>query len=415
MQGCLEGGLHQFPDMLASLRGVACPEDEKRTISDSGPCGPVQDSRFACGVAIPFDTSHAFPIQAQVVSIHTLNPLLDDRWDDLVARHPKASVFHQRGWLEALARTYGYEPIVFTTSSPTAELRNGLVFCRVSSWLTGTRLVSLPFSDHCEPICDSAEELNSLINYSQAVMERQGWQYLELRPVDENFGRPGAGFSCRPAGTYFLHLIDLRPGLDEVFQSLNKDSVRRRIQRGDQAGLVERCGTSPDLLRDFYKMLVTTRSRHQLPPPPFAWFQNIVQCMGSGLEIRAAYKDENPIAAILTLRFRNIGYFKYGCSDFRFNRFGATPWLLWRAIAAAKSSGAVEFDLGRTQEDNAGLLNFKNHWVASHKRLVYRRFPGTPAAEMVGGWKLKTAKRVFSYMPDRLLAATGKLLYRHIG
>ena len=137
--------------------------------------------------------------------------------------------------------------------------------------------------------------------------------------------------------------------------------------------------------------------------------------MGGGLEIRAAYKDENPIAAILTLRFKKIAYFKYGCSDFHFNRFGATPWLLWRAIAAAKMSGGVEFDLGRTQEDNAGLLNFKNHWVGRHKRLVYRRFPGTPTIEMVDGWKLKAAKRVFSHMPDRLLAVTGKLLYRYIG
>ncbi|MGC1628409.1 MAG: hypothetical protein WA735_16235, partial [Candidatus Acidiferrales bacterium] len=62
----------------------------------------------------------------KAVGIHTLNPLEDSRWDDLVARHPRASAFHQRGWLQALARTYGYEPVVLTTSSPIAELKNGL-------------------------------------------------------------------------------------------------------------------------------------------------------------------------------------------------------------------------------------------------------------------------------------------------
>ncbi len=41
--------------------------------------------------------------------IHVLDPLLDSRWDEFVGRHPNASVFHDRGWLEALARTYGYE------------------------------------------------------------------------------------------------------------------------------------------------------------------------------------------------------------------------------------------------------------------------------------------------------------------
>ena len=44
--------------------------------------------------------------------VSVLDPLADARWDDLLERHPRASVFHSRGWLEALKRTYGYEPIV---------------------------------------------------------------------------------------------------------------------------------------------------------------------------------------------------------------------------------------------------------------------------------------------------------------
>jgi hypothetical protein len=34
-----------------------------------------------------------------------------------------------------------------------------LVFCRVRSWLTGRRSISLPFSDHCEPLVESHEAL----------------------------------------------------------------------------------------------------------------------------------------------------------------------------------------------------------------------------------------------------------------
>ena len=33
------------------------------------------------------------------------DPLTDPRWEDLVAQHPLASPFHQRGWLKALYRT----------------------------------------------------------------------------------------------------------------------------------------------------------------------------------------------------------------------------------------------------------------------------------------------------------------------
>lgn len=84
--------------------------------------------------------------------IQVINPLSDNRWDDLVARPPQASAFHRRGWLEALARTYGYEPFVLTSGPAGETLRNAVVLCRVSSWITGTRLVSLPFADHCDPL-----------------------------------------------------------------------------------------------------------------------------------------------------------------------------------------------------------------------------------------------------------------------
>jgi Acetyltransferase (GNAT) domain len=340
---------------------------------------------------------------------------VDRRWEALVTRHPKASIFHQRAWLEALARTYGYEPVVFTTSAPGAEIMNGLLFCHVKSWLTGHRLVSLPFSDHSEPICDSIQELKALISQSQTALAQQHWQYLELRPTSEDFWQTAEALGFRSVGHYFLHVMDLVPDLDELFRSLDKDSVQRRIKRADRAGLIEKCGNSDELLNDFYRLFVITRGRHHLPPPPYAWFQNLISCHGEALEIRVAYDNEIPIAAILTLRFRNTSYYKYGCSDSQFNKLGASPWLLWRAIVAAKASGAVEFDMGRTEEDNPGLLAFKNHWVPNYRRLTYWRYPGVPSVDAASGWKIKMAKRVFSHMPYRLLQLSGKLVYRHIG
>jgi hypothetical protein len=346
---------------------------------------------------------------------YQLDPIRDSRWEKLVGRHPSASVFHTVAWLQALRSTYGYEPVAFTTSPPTGDLKNGLVFCCISSWLTGHRLVSLPFSDHCEPLCDSTEDLNFLIRYLQTSLEHQKWKYLEIRPIQGNLGQTGVGNAFLPAATYFLHTLDLRPDLSKVFRSLDRDSVQRRIQRAERAGLVEKCGRSDDLLREFYALFSITRSRHHLPPTPYAWFRNLIHWQNEALEIRLAYKEKTPVAAILTLRFKDVIYYKYGCSDARFNKFGATPWLLWRAIAAGKSNGAKEFDLGRTEEDNAGLLAFKNHWVSHPKRLVYWKFPDASSPNSVDGWKLKMAKRIFSCMPEKLLTMTGKLIYRHIG
>jgi Acetyltransferase (GNAT) domain len=331
-----------------------------------------------------------------------------------VERHPHGSVFHTVGWLDALRRTYGYKPIVFTTSSPTGDLMNGLLFCHIRSWLTGQRMVSLPFSDYCEPLCN-AVELEFLVRYLQSALDHQKWRYLEIRPLDGCFARMAQTGGFCGVDTHVLHRVDLRPPLQEVFRSFDKDSIQRRVRHAGRSGLVERVGRSEKLLRDFYDLLILTRHRHRLPPQPYVWFRNLAQCLGDGLEIRIAYKDEVPIASVLTLRFKKAVYYKYGCSDAKFNHLGGMPLLLWKSICDAKSKGATVFDLGRTESGNAGLITFKNHWVHPPRELVYWKFPDS-TTEMAGAeWKLKLVKRAFSSMPNRLLTFAGRLLYPHIG
>src|SRR5208282_6028706 len=158
--------------------------------------------------------------------IYIVNPLWDRRWDELVDWHPRASAFHQRGWVETLNQTYGYDPFVLTTTPPGQSLHNGIVLCRVVSWLTGTRLVSLPFADHCEPLLRDPGDFAEFTNWLRAECDRQAWKYVELRPraCDEKSG------VFTQNQTYFLHTLDLRPTLEQIFRSLHKDSIQRRIR-----------------------------------------------------------------------------------------------------------------------------------------------------------------------------------------
>lgn len=356
------------------------------------------------------------PRSSDATQLHCypINPIKDVRWAEFVQRRPDSSVFHTVPWLYALHRTYGFEPIAFTTSPPDKKLENGLVFCRVSSWLTGARLVSLPFSDHCEPLFDSAEELAFSISYLQRHLRQQNWTYLELRPTRGNLSETNDEVGLFPAKRYFLHKLSLDPCHEELFQAFDKDCVQRRIQRAERAHLIERRGNSVELIKQFYGLFILTRARHRLPPIPHVWFRNLVECLGDAVEVRLAYKDQTPVSAILTLRFRDVVYFKYGCSDSRFNRFGATSWLLWRAIRAAKSGGARHFDMGRTDDGDRGLIAFKNHWVPRPTQLVYWRFPKSSPLDSRNSWKFKMAKRAFARLPRRALVIVGWLMYRHV-
>ena len=344
--------------------------------------------------------------------VWAVDPLADDRWPELIARHPSASVFHTRGWLAALKANYDYQPVAFTTSSPSEPLSNALLFCNVCSWLTGSRLVSLPFSDHCEPLVENEQQFTRLCAATDAYRAERGWKYVEMRSAN-----PVLDFSSRfgQAATYHLHRLDLRPSLDALRKSFHKDCIHRKILRAERESVAYESGCSPVLVQQLYRLLQLTRSRHHLPPQPIEWFEHLVANMGKDLSIRIASKDGHPIAGILTLDHAKTMVYKYGGSDARFNSLGATPMLFWRAIMEAKAAGMVEMDLGRSDLDNPGLVTFKERWSAVGSTLSTWRAPAKVASISSEHRKVRLAKEVCARLPESVLRLAGRLLYRHIG
>lgn len=343
--------------------------------------------------------------------VHVIDPLRDPRWAEFVSRHPSSSVFHTPQWLEALQRTYGYTPVVYTTSAPAAPLSNGIVLCQIKSWLTGRRMVSLPFSDHCEPLLDSPSAAAGIGEELKNAVDNGKWKYVELRPMSQ---LPDFQDAIQSPACY-LHMLDLRPGLEDLFRSFHKDCVQRKVRRAEREALVCESGNSEHLLQAFYRLMIHTRRRHQLPPQPIQWFRNLAACMGERLQIWVAFKDGNAIASILTLRHGNVVVYKYGCSDTASQNLGGTPFLFWKAISDAKAAGLTCMDFGRSDADNPGLIIFKDRWGAKSSQLTYLRWSQKKAAATVGERSSGFVGRVFALMPDAMLQATGRILYRHVG
>lgn len=344
-------------------------------------------------------------------TVYKIDPLEDPRWQAFLQRHPQASIFHTAGWLEALRRTYGYEPSVLTMSGPDSDLTNGLVFCHVRSWLTGQRFVSLPFSDHCELLASSPDDVALLIAGLQRHANEANCRYLELRPITTMYGSSGLGRST----PYYLHRLDLRPGAPEVFQAFHRDCIQRKIRRAEREALTIREGRTPDILEQFYSLAVRTRRRQRLPPQPFLWFNTLVDSLGPALNVRIASKNDQPIAGIITLQHKDRLTYKYGASDERFHNLGGMIYLFWIAIQDAISCGLTELDMGRSAIDNPGLVAFKDHWGASRSTLSYWRFPVTRKLAAAASWESGLLRRACGHLPDRFLISLGTRLYRHVG
>ena len=344
--------------------------------------------------------------------MHRIDPLTDPRWDAFVDGHPQASVFHTRGWLAALRRTYGYEAVAYTTTPPGVDLTDGVVLCLVDSRITGRRMVSVPFADHCEPLVNGSEDLEDLLACLESDRRREGWRYVEMRPRTMA-AAPVAGME--PAQRFCFHSVDLSLSLEEIYARFHKDSTQRKIRRAQREGLAYEEGRSEGLLDAFYRLLVRTRRRHEWPPQPRDWFDNLVACLGDKIKIRVASKDGRPVASIVTLAYKDALVFKYGCSDERFHNLGAVQLLFWSAMQDGKGNGAREFDLGRSDVDNAGLIAFKERWGATRSSLTYWRSQSRRRPAALARWGTTLARKIVAHAPETVLVAAGKTLYRHFG
>lgn len=382
--------------------------------TEACPASPPRQPQFPADSAA-FRSTHSRKHEF-TLAFHEIQPLEDCRWEAFVTRHPRASVFHSSPWLRALNQTYGYQPIAYTTSPAHTELQNSLLFCRVNSWLTGRRLVSLPFSDHCEPLIGGAADLSTLILAVTRRLRKDRMRYIELRPMCAALDTKTLPF--RSTLAYCLHQLDLQPDVDALSANCHK-STRRNILRAEREGLRYEDGRSRSLLDIFFRLYVLTRRRHQAPPQPKKWFANLIDCFGEDLKIRVAYRDGRALAAILTLRYKDTVTYKYGSSDQRFNKLGGTHFLMWRTILEAKKEGLQTLDLGRSECGNKGLLTFKDRFGSQRSMLTYSRFAASPDPKeryRTGDdkWVGRAAKAVVSNLPDRMFCTVGSLMYKHM-
>jgi hypothetical protein len=348
-------------------------------------------------------------------AVYQVDPLCDPRWARFVDNHPRSSVFHTLGWLKALKVSYGYKPVVLTSSPPGTALSDGVVFCGVRSWITGRRLVSLPFTDHCDPLVKGSENFDKLLIHAKSQMNDGKLNYVEIRPGSIE---PGSTTEFSKCITYFLHVVDLRQSLSQLFSSFHKECVQRKIRRAERERLQYDEGRSEEHLQKFYRLLLKTRHRHQLPPQPLSWFRDVLRLLGERAKIRVASHNGVPIASMFTLSYKKTVIYKYGCSDAQFHPLGGMSFLFWKTIQEAHDLGFWELDLGRSDTDNAGLVTFKDRWGAARKELNYWIFPQKKSA--MGSshptpWQRRILQKIISVSPEAATKVAGRLLYRHIG
>jgi lipid II:glycine glycyltransferase (peptidoglycan interpeptide bridge formation enzyme) len=255
--------------------------------------------------------------------------------------------------------------------------------------------------------------LRELLDVVEQHSSYAQYRSVEIRDLGERL--TACTSEANDSKHFYLHSLSLTPTVEDLFRGLHKDCVQRKIHRAERESLRVESGTSEPLLRDFYRLMIQTRRRHGLPPQPLRWFRTLVSTMGDRMTLRVAYHATHAIAAIVTLEFRDTVTYKYGASDASAHSLGGPILLLWQAIERARFDGMKSFDLGRTDLDEPGLATFKERFGATRQQLSYYRWSRfSRRSGSILSPTNETVKRIVRALPDPLLVALGKLLYRHV-
>jgi CelD/BcsL family acetyltransferase involved in cellulose biosynthesis len=324
-------------------------------------------------------------------------------------------VYHTSAWKELIRKAYGHEP-QYLVLEEGRTLVAGLPLFFVNSCLTGKRLACLPCAQAANPLVNSQEEYDLLIEAALQLKESSHARYLELKTTglaDLTANRMG-----EPQSSYCTFMLDMAPDEELIFRSLHKNCTQRAIEKAKRSGLQLIAGDSLESVQAFYEFYLEIRRSNGLFPQPRSFFTtmwNIFHPKG-WMDVLLVSHEGRTVAGILILKYKDTVVYEYGGSLPDSLSLRPNHLLLWEAIRQARQQGYRYFDFGRTSLDNTGLMEFKSRWGTCQHSLHYYHHPGITS--FVSLRQKKTSNTlmnlVIGHMPRRFGEFLGGYFYRHL-
>lgn len=342
--------------------------------------------------------------------INFIDPVETNKWDKLILNYPEYSFFHTSSWAKVLLETYNYRPH-YLMAEEDGILKAVLPLMEVNSWLTGSRAVSLPFSDYCEPLISSDVNFKEILNIVIDYCKKKKLNYLEIRGGNRFFD------NILESAFSYNHILDLTFGEEQIYKKLS-GSTKRNIKKAIRNKVSIDVSNSYSALEEFYIMNCITRKKHGLPPQPPKFFRNLYDFVlhkNNGFVSIARYNGKS-IAGAIYLSVGEKALYKFGASLVEYQNLRANNLVMWEAIKYFAGQGFNELNFGRTEPENIGLRRFKNGWGTKEQIVNYYRY------DLRKNNFVKTSAKsselnnqVFKRIPLPALKLIGSAAYRHFG
>ena len=300
------------------------------------------------------------------MNVVDVNPVVDPLWERLVHLQ-RSDVFHSPGWLHILETTYGFEPHALVATGADNAPIAGVPYCRVEDMLGG-RVVTLPFSDYCDPLVTSQDQWDLLAG---RILSTQG--PATLRCLHNQLPLHDARFTVHKRAKW--HCVDLQSDPEVIWRRL-AEPARRAIRKARQSGFTVRMADSEDDLRAFFTLHLNIRKRkYRLLAQPYRFFQAIwehIMVPGAGRLMVACSGDEI-VSGVLFLDWKDTLYYKFNASHPDYLMHRPNDLLMWEGIRYGVERGFTRLDLGLSDWDEEGLLRYKRKYATEEKTIWFLR------------------------------------------
>jgi FemAB-related protein (PEP-CTERM system-associated) len=340
----------------------------------------------------------------------------DSHWSTFVKQQAKQPFYYSQTWLDLITELYGFSLIPLTTTDTNGQITGFLPLCLVNSALTGRRLVSLPFSDHCPVLASDEASVNDLVNQAIQLAQEQKARYLELRA-----GINDALTKRRDLVEETLFLRWLLPLANDpgIIWSCLRKPVQHQIKKSRKLGVQVRIAQHREDMAHYYRLHLQTRcKKHGMPAQPEHYFFGLWDAFAasSAVQLLLAEYDGIVIAGMILLASDTTVQYAYGASDENYLHLAPNNLLMWAAIEWGCIHGYQTLDMGRTAGDNAGLMEFKRRWGAIKEPLPYYYYPHAAglAATSESSWKFRLLTACWRRLPLQVAGPLGSHFYKHL-
>lgn len=336
-----------------------------------------------------------------------VDPQGDARWEALVSRHPDALVYHHPAWLAVIERAYRYEVVGLAREGSGGELRGILPLVLRRGLITGRRLSSMPHTPVAGPLAEDDASAAALLDAALARARGDSRLTLEIKAPRRLEGAP-AELTEQPSDARYI--LELPERVEDVRfgNSRNHGRIKWSVNKAAREGVAVRPAESVDDLRAWYRLYLETVRAHGVPPRPYAFFRALWELLRPRglMRLLLAEREEaggrRLVAGSVLLMAGQTVFYVFNGRRREDLALRPNDVIQWHAIHDACASGYRRYDMGRVEERQQGLAEFKGKWGAEPQPLYLYSYPPSDGRE----------RAVFD--PDHPLRKSFKAAWQHV-